>query len=520
MYNRDSLPKNICPSYQKQNSEPLTRNDYTTESNKQSSLNSNEIQIGDYFVLLQNEKLGKGNFGVVYKGRYFGISTDRLVSNQYVAIKEISLTSEKIKNAPGVVESECNIAKTLINKYHPNIVSYYDIVKQNDKLYIIMELCDSGSLKGLMDSLNQKNEYNKNDPQYVKKYIHMKEEYIQFYFSQLARAVEFLHENEIIHRDIKLDNILLTNQKSVLKIVDFGLAKNMTDFDLTGTICGSPQYMAPEIINRSKYTNKIELWSIGMVLFQLVYNFHALDDCKNWPQLKANLISKKEIQIPPIASPCNIQINTKISYGCIDLLTKLLRKNCNDRLTMEEFFCHDYVQKCHMAYARKIFENSVVKTVKSHRSRSTSLIKKREKRETGSRKTISDNNIPVQSPENSSKLIKTDALGESSNIETQTEVITKEETKNSIIKTQDIEPKSSPINIADNINNSIKSYINTSPDKLLFSDSEISIIMKDFVIIEQYPPIKGSNVINMSNQRNNKKSFNSYDEIFDLEMSK
>ena len=349
---------------------------YNENTAKNLKININVIQIGKSFLLLLDEKLGSGSFGSVYKGKYIGETTNELKQGQYVAIKEIPPLKIDKKGgvseiAANMIKSECNIALSLINKRHPNIVSFYEVIEQNSKVYIVMELCDSGNFKNFMIALNKRNEQNRRN-NIGAKYDHIKEEFIQFYFSQLVQGIQFLRENDIMHRDIKLENILLTNQKSVLKIVDFGLAKQkMSDKDLTGTICGSPQCMAPEIIECKKYSSKSDLWSIGIVLFQLVYNFHPLEDCKNLQQLYKSLKDTNDIQVPPIVSPNNIPINTRISTNCVNLIGQLLKKKSSDRITMKDFFEHEYVLSCHNAYRRKIFENSNIQTVKTKSSKKT-----------------------------------------------------------------------------------------------------------------------------------------------------
>lgn len=167
-----------------------------------------------------------------------------------------------------------------------------------------MEYCDSGDLRT-----------------YLKKPI--KEKWCQFFFCQLANGLKYLDKYNILHRDIKPKNILLTNKKKVLKIADFGFAKKQSkNIKLHETICGSPLYMAPEIMENNKYNNQTDLWSIGMILYEMLYGFHPYESCKNIRQL-LSMIDHGIIEIPPK----NTQ-NKNISIECLDLLQKLLQKKC------------------------------------------------------------------------------------------------------------------------------------------------------------------------------------------------
>jgi serine/threonine-protein kinase ULK/ATG1 len=182
-----------------------------------------------------------------------------------------------------------------------------------------MEYCDSGDMRGIL-----------------KKPI--KEKYAQFYFSQLANGLRYLYNNNIVHRDIKPRNILLTSNRRVLKIADFGFARQVAQENhMYQTVCGSPLYMAPEIIKKSDYNNQTDLWSLGMILFEILYGFHPFHNCKSIPELKS-VISNEEIIIPPVDT------RNEVSEECLDFLRKLLQKDVLHRFTWEQFFDHPWVR--------------------------------------------------------------------------------------------------------------------------------------------------------------------------------
>ncbi|XP_043701702.1 serine/threonine-protein kinase ATG1c-like isoform X2 [Telopea speciosissima] len=153
---------------------------------------------------------------------------------------------------------------------------------------------------------------------------------------QLAAGLQVLRENNLIHRDLKPQNLLLfTNDNhSVLKIADFGFARSLQPRGLAETLCGSPLYMAPEIMQLQKYDAKADLWSVGAILFQLVTGKTPFTG-NSQIQLLQNIVKSTELHFPPD--------NKDLSTDCIDLCRKLLRRNPVERLTFEEFFNHPFL---------------------------------------------------------------------------------------------------------------------------------------------------------------------------------
>ncbi len=256
--------------------------------------------------------LGKGSFSEVFLGRSIDDDTP-------VAIKIIK-TKNLTANAKKIINDEVEIMELIKFDPHPNIVECYDVQQDEDKVYIIMEYCDSGSLKNI-----------------IKRPI--KEKYIQFYFSQLANGLKYLDKKGIVHRDIKPRNILLTNSRRVLKIADFGFARKTEGASLYDTICGSPLYMAPEMIRQDHYNNQTDLWSIGMILYEMLFGYHPYDNCKTIPELK-NIITNKDLDIPPSNSK-----NKDISDSCLILLKQLLQKDVDKRIMWDDFFNHTWINK-------------------------------------------------------------------------------------------------------------------------------------------------------------------------------
>lgn len=276
-------------------------------------------KLGDYeFIRSRETELGRGSFSIVYLGVYIGQTNWRLVNKQKVAIK-IMKTNNMTPKAKSILCDEVSVMEMIKVDPHPNIVGCYDVITGNNEIYIIMEYCDSGDLRGIL-----------------KKPI--KEKFAQFYFCQLANGLKYLSRHNIIHRDIKPRNILLTDNRKILKIADFGFATNFKNQSLHETICGSPLYMAPEIMNNNMYNNQTDLWSIGMILYEMLYGVHPYSNCHSIPELK-DTITNTDIEIPPVNTK-----NKMISEDCISLLKLLLQKHVKNRITWDNFFDNSWVK--------------------------------------------------------------------------------------------------------------------------------------------------------------------------------
>lgn len=260
--------------------------------------------------------IGKGTLSKVYTCKDNTRNNDKLFAVKIINIKKLTTAT---RNA---LDDELKIVSTIINNPHPNIVEFYEILKDidNDTVYIFMEYCDSGDLRSIMKNPIQ-------------------ESVVQFYFSQLANGLKFLQSYNILHRDIKPANILLTNNRKVLKIADFGLAKRIDNCNIYGTICGTPMYMAPEILDQKKYTDQTDLWSIGWLLYEMLYGNHPLDVCTDIVDIR-NTVKSTNIKIPP-----DNNTNLDVSDDCLDLLRGLLKKNITERLTWKQFFSHIWLSK-------------------------------------------------------------------------------------------------------------------------------------------------------------------------------
>lgn len=268
--------------------------------------------VGDYQINYDNF-LGSGSYSTVYAGTH-------LNSNKKVAVKIIDICNGNGRLL-SCINEEINILKKVSKNPHPNIIKCYDVIRKPTKIYIILEYCDSGDLASILKGP-------------------IKEKYAQYYFSQLANGMRYLKDLNIIHRDIKPKNVLLTENKSILKIADFGFAKQMGEsYSLHDTVCGSPLYMAPEIMNKLVYNDQTDLWSLGMILYEMLYGTHPYKRCKNMDELVKHA-NENTIEIPPSNTK-----NTEVSEKCLALLKNLLEYSIGNRITWTEFFDNPWVSK-------------------------------------------------------------------------------------------------------------------------------------------------------------------------------
>lgn len=274
---------------------------------RKKSRSENVYKIGQYEILL-DRKIGAGNNSIVYIGRRVD-DTEKIIAIKKIILKNLSNTYQK------KVTDEIQIMQHIKNNPHINIVTCYDVIDDLDTVYIIMEYCDGGDFSKLIGKP-------------------MKEENVKYYFRQLINGIKYLNDFGIIHRDIKPKNLLLTNDKQVLKICDFGLAKNKMGLSRIYTICGSPLYMAPEMFKDKSYNDNADLWSIGIILYEMLYGKNPLSQVRDYHELELFMNDNEDINILP---------NEDTSEECFDLLRMLLTKDNEKRITLNELYVHKWL---------------------------------------------------------------------------------------------------------------------------------------------------------------------------------
>uniref|UniRef100_A0A6J0UVH0 non-specific serine/threonine protein kinase n=1 Tax=Pogona vitticeps TaxID=103695 RepID=A0A6J0UVH0_9SAUR len=270
--------------------------------------------VGD-FEYSKKDLIGHGAFAVVFKGRH------RKKTDWEVAIK--SINKKNLSKSQLLLGKEIKILKEL---QHENIVALYDVQELPNSVFLVMEYCNGGDLADYLQAKGT-----------------LSEDTIRVFLQQIAAAMRILHSKGIIHRDLKPQNILLSyanRRKSSIsgirvKIADFGFARYLQSNMMAATLCGSPMYMAPEVIMSQHYDAKADLWSIGTVIYQCLVGkppFQA-----NSPQDLRMFYEKNRNLIPSIPR--------ETSTYLADLLLGLLQRNQKDRMDFDAFFNHPFLDQ-------------------------------------------------------------------------------------------------------------------------------------------------------------------------------
>jgi len=255
-------------------------------------------QIDDQLQIYFKKVLGRGSFSNVFLGKY---------KNKFVAVKIIFINNldPPIKRQ---LERELDVIRLLQKNPHPNIATYYKIYNDGHRIIILMELCRGGELKRVIER--------RIDPDTI---LH--------YFKQIISGYRHLLKMNIVHRDIKSTNILLSKDMKTIKFIDFGLSKIISE-DLSRTVCGSPLYMAPELLNQQDYDSKSDIWSLGILLYEMVYGRTPFQHCNDMRSLQYT-VSRNRIHYSPTTglNPTHIIPSTLLDY-----MKQLLEPNPQQRI--------------------------------------------------------------------------------------------------------------------------------------------------------------------------------------------
>ena len=265
--------------------------------------------------------IGKGNYGKAYLVK--SIEDNNLYVNKIIDMSQF--TKEQLESAL----HEAEILKSL---QHPNIIRCIDFFVDNKKLCLVTEYADLGDLNKIIKY------------QILSGYFFC-EEIILNWFVQLCFAIKYIHSKNILHRDLKLSNIFLTS-KGNIKLGDFGIAKILTSKDdLAKTLVGTPYYLSPELCLKKPYNHKSDIWSLGCILYEMMYLKHAFE---------ADSIGELVINI--LEGNFNLNINAGFSDDVINLVKSILIIDANKRPSVDDILKNKILDKYIMVNVIRLCE--------------------------------------------------------------------------------------------------------------------------------------------------------------------
>jgi len=264
-------------------------------------------KVGNYLL---TGKLGQGQFGIVYKATH-------QETEEIYAVK--SIEKKKVNSNPKLRKLFDTEMAVMSKINHPNILHLFEYLETTNNYYLVINYCNGGDLE-----------------EHVKKNNFLGEEESIYFLMQIMNGFKELHKHKIMHRDFKLANIFLHDDNII--IGDFGFAKS--GVEMTSTKLGSPITMAPELLNAGsycKYTNKADLWSIGVCFFQMIFGKPPWD-AKNMGDLQNKVKTQSGANlIIPSTPPTTPQ--------CKELLRALLQADPTKRIEWKDFFNHKIFQQ-------------------------------------------------------------------------------------------------------------------------------------------------------------------------------
>ncbi|XP_072346409.1 MAP/microtubule affinity-regulating kinase 3a isoform X6 [Scyliorhinus torazame] len=259
--------------------------------------------IGNYRLL---KTIGKGNFAKVKLARH-------ILTGRDVAIKIIDKTQLNPTSLQKLFR-EVRIMKCL---NHPNIVKLFEVIETEKTLYLVMEYASGGEVFD-----------------YLVAHGRMKEKEARAKFRQIVSAVQYCHQKQIVHRDLKAENLLLDADMNI-KIADFGFSNEFTVGNKLDTFCGSPPYAAPELFQGKKYDGpEVDVWSLGVILYTLVSGSLPFDG-QNLKELRERVLRGK------------YRIPFYMSTDCENLLKRFLVLNPSKRGTLEQIMKDRWINAGH-----------------------------------------------------------------------------------------------------------------------------------------------------------------------------
>ncbi|KAH9771516.1 MAP3K epsilon protein kinase 1 [Citrus sinensis] len=294
----------------------------TTSAFHKSKTLDNKYMLGD--------EIGKGAYGRVYKGL-------DLENGDFVAIKQVSLENIAQEDL-NIIMQEIDLLKNL---NHKNIVKYLGSLKTRSHLHIILEYVENGSLANIIKP-------NKFGP--------FPESLVAVYIAQVLEGLVYLHEQGVIHRDIKGANIL-TTKEGLVKLADFGVATKLTEADVnTHSVVGTPYWMAPEVIEMSGVCAASDIWSVGCTVIELLTCVPPYYELQPMPAL-FRIVQDERPPIPESLSP-----------DITDFLRQCFKKDARQRPDAKTLLSHPWIQNCRRALQSSLRHSGTMRNVEENGS--------------------------------------------------------------------------------------------------------------------------------------------------------
>lgn len=292
-------------------------------------INTFSEHIEDYTVL---NLLGKGGFASVYKAKC-------LKTGIFVAIKMID---KKQMHAAGMVDRVQQEVTIHYRLKHPSILELYTFFEDANYVYLVLELCHNGELQKFLKTNTENHCLSEIEASNV--------------IRQVVEGLQYLHSHNILHRDMSLSNLLLTQDMQV-KIADFGLATQLTRPDEKHmTMCGTPNFISPEVASRGSHGLEADVWGIGCLLYTLLVGRPPFDTQAVKSTLTRVVMAKYDL-------PAHLSMEAK------DLINALLQKNPKDRLKLVQILDHSFIKRSTLAngMTSNLTHDSGIHTMSSRR---------------------------------------------------------------------------------------------------------------------------------------------------------
>ena len=270
-----------------------------------------KYNLNNFIKITENGKpiiIGGGSFGQVFLVK-------NKINKKLYAIKHMKkkILAEKLNNLDGIYK-EIYIQSRID---HPNILPILYVSETVSDFDLVLEYAPYGSLF-----------------YFIRKNKRLNEPLTFSLFIQVVNAVYFLHKNNLIHRDIKPENILIFNN-NIIKLCDFGWCAKLEEGQQRVTFCGTTEYMSPELVNHEEYSKEIDVWSLGILLYEMIHGYSPFrpDKPKFQPKDVIQNIRRH-----------NLKFSKKVSEECKELIYHLLEEDPNKRIKVEDIFYSDFVK--------------------------------------------------------------------------------------------------------------------------------------------------------------------------------